>query len=142
MLDHLGQPAGPALKWCCVRPPDQKAAAKTWLLPVPENYELIESLPASSFRLPMSPGQPDFVFADTQDGVIALKNGDDILYTALYWRARVAVNSLARVHYLTPAMERDATVNIEIRFKHSGHFGMPNVSISPGQTIVFYREKE
>ncbi len=124
---------------------DQKTAAKTWLLPVPENYELIESLPASSFRLPMSPGQPDFVFADTQDGVIALKNGDDILYTSLYWRARVAVNSLARVHYLTPAMERDATVNIEIRFKHSGHFytvpDHTNVGFGKGRAEEYYRDR-
>jgi len=58
----------------------------------------------------MTPTQPDFVFSDEQDGVVAIKNGDDVLYASLYWRARNAVNFLAKVHYLTPTVEHDATV--------------------------------
>jgi len=34
--------------------------------------------------------------------VVALKHGDDILYASLYWRARSAINHLARVHYIMP----------------------------------------
>ena len=68
----------------------------------------------------MSPGQPDFVFSDEEDGVIALKNGDEILYASLYWRARHAVNSLARIHYLTPEIDRIATVYQQVEFTPSG----------------------
>jgi hypothetical protein len=90
------------------------------LLGVPDQYELIKSQPQSNYRLPMSPGQPDFVFTDEEDGVVALKNGDDILYVSLYWRARNAVNSLARVHYTTPRVDRIAVVREEVEFEPSG----------------------
>jgi hypothetical protein len=68
----------------------------------------------------MTPTQPDFVFSDEEDGVVAIKNGEEIVYASLYWRARFAVNSLARVHYLTPAVERDATVWEDVKFDDSG----------------------
>merc|ERR1711879_408131 len=68
----------------------------------------------------MAKGQPDFVFSDEEDGVVAIKNGDEILYASLYWRARYAVNFLARVHYMTPTLERDATVTQDVIFDDSG----------------------
>ena len=52
--------------------------------------------------------------------VEALKNGDEILYTSLYWRANFAVNFLARVHYITPECDRVATVFEDIRYTPSG----------------------
>ena len=33
-----------------------------------------------SHRLPMAPGHPDTVFADEENGVVAIKHGGDILY--------------------------------------------------------------
>ncbi len=90
------------------------------ILVAPRSYETVLNAPTSPHRLPMTPGQPDFVFADPENAVVALKNGDDIFYVSLYWRARYAINNLARVHYLTPLMERDATVNIETHFRDSG----------------------
>jgi hypothetical protein len=90
------------------------------LLGTPDAYELIKAQPPSPHRLPMTPTQPDFVFSDEEDGVVAIKNGDEILYASLYWRARFAVNSLARVHYLTPSVERDATVWEDVNFDDSG----------------------
>jgi hypothetical protein len=124
---------------------DNKVAAKTWLLSVPEDYEKMISLPRQAIRLPMSPGQPDFVFADTEDGLIALKNGDDILYASLYWRARNAVNNLARVHHLTPVMERDATVHIQSRFNDSGLTytipDQPNMGFGNGRAEGWYKEQ-
>ena len=92
------------------------------LLGVPEQYDLLKSQPASSYRLPMSPGQPDFVFSDEDDGVVAVKNGDEILYATLYWRARNAVNFLARVHFIRPQMDRIAVVREEVEFVPSGQF--------------------
>lgn len=90
------------------------------LLAVPERYELIKSQPPVSHRLPMSWDQPDFVFADEEDGVVAIKNGKEILYASLYWRARNAVNFLGRVHYLTPVCDRIATVAVDIDYTPSG----------------------
>lgn len=90
------------------------------LLHVPDNYDLIRQQPRSPHRLPMSRGAPDFVFADEQDGVVAIKHGDEILYASLYWRARHAVNFMARVHHITPHFERIATVRQEEEFENSG----------------------
>ncbi|WP_367874248.1 hypothetical protein [Luteolibacter sp. Populi] len=90
------------------------------LLPVPEQLEVIGAQAASEKRLPMSREQPDFVFADEEDGVVAIKHGREILYASLYWRARHAVNFLGRVHYMTPEIDRVAVVGEEIAFTASG----------------------
>jgi hypothetical protein len=92
------------------------------LLEVPDDYELICSQPPSAKRLPMTPGQPNFVFSDEEDGVVAVKNGDEIFYASLYWRARNAVNFLARVHFTTPTVDRIAVVHEAVQFTPSGQF--------------------
>ncbi len=90
------------------------------LLGVPDRYETIKAQPPVPHRLPMSWDQPDFVFSDEEDGVVAIKNGREILYASLYWRARHAVNFLGRVHYLTPVFDRIATVKLDIDHTPSG----------------------
>lgn len=90
------------------------------LLETPDEYELIKSQPPSRHRLPMTPGTGDFVFTDEEDGVVALKHGDEILYASLYWRARCAINFLARVHYTTPTTDHLATVLEDVSFEPSG----------------------
>lgn len=90
------------------------------LLGVPERYERIQAQPPSPRRLPMSPGQPDFVFSDEEDGVVAVKHGGEIFYTSLYWRARHAVNFLARVHRITPRFDEIAVVRQRTEFTPSG----------------------
>jgi len=92
----------------------------TGLLGIPDQYQLLKSQPSDGQRLPMSVGQPDFVFADEEDGVVAVKRGQDILYTSLYWRSRYAVNFLARVHYVKPDMEQIAVVHEDVRFEPGG----------------------
>ena len=92
------------------------------LLDVPADYELIQAQPPSAKRLPMTPGQPDFVFSDEDDGVVAVKNGDEIFYASLYWRSRNAVNSLARIHFTTPLTDQIAVVAEETQFETSGQF--------------------
>ena len=96
-------------------------------LETPDHYALIRSLPPSPHRLPMGWDQPDFIFTDEEDGVVGLKHGDEILYVSLYWRARYAINNLARVHYLTPVFDRIAVVKEDTRFTPSGlEFIWPN----------------
>jgi hypothetical protein len=90
------------------------------LLPVPDQYQFIIKQPLTGKVLPMSWSQPDLVFADPEDGVIAIKNGKEILYASLYWRARNAINFLAKVHYLIPQLERTAVVREEEEFEPSG----------------------
>jgi hypothetical protein len=90
------------------------------LMGIPARYEAIRAQAPSPHRLPMSWDQPDFVFTDEEDGVVAIKNGKEIFYASLYWRARHAVNFLARVHHITPAYDRIATVAVDIGFTPSG----------------------
>jgi len=91
------------------------------LLLAPDAYRTITSMPPSPHRLPMSAGAPNFVFTDEEDGVVALKHGDETFYASLYWRARNAINFLAAVHVITPVCERQAIVREEIRFTPSGN---------------------
>ncbi|MDQ2800879.1 MAG: hypothetical protein M3Y13_14705, partial [Armatimonadota bacterium] len=90
------------------------------LLGTPDQYALLQAQPPSPHRLPMAPGQPDFVWTDEEDGVLALKHGDDVLYVSLYWRARNAINYLARVHYVTPTVDHIAVVHEDEQFEPSG----------------------
>jgi hypothetical protein len=90
------------------------------LLEAYDEWEAVRAWPESKTRLPTSAGQPDFVFADPEDGVVALKNGEDILYASLYWRANCGVNNLARIHYQTPRTDRIATIAARIDFTPSG----------------------
>jgi hypothetical protein len=90
------------------------------LLDVPDNYELLKAQPPSARRLPMSSGQPDFVFSDAEDGVVAIKNGAEMFYASLYWRARNAVNFLARVHFTMPTVDRIAVVQEDAQFEPGG----------------------
>ena len=69
----------------------------------------------------MSPGRPDFVFSDEDNGLVAVKHGDEILYASLYWRARWGVNRLARVHHITAdGIERSATVWQDVKYVPDG----------------------
>ncbi|MEO7494406.1 MAG: hypothetical protein ABIT83_21920 [Massilia sp.] len=98
------------------------------LIDVVEEYAAMKALPPQRERLPMTSGKPDFVFADEEDGVLAMKHGEDILYASLYWRANYGVSGLARVHYITPLTDRIATVALEREvFEPSGlAFTRPN----------------
>ena len=90
------------------------------LMRIPDEYTIIKKQPLFKSKLPMTKGNSDFVFSDEEDGVVAIKNGDDILYSSLYWRANFAINFLARVHYITPTIDRIATVYEDVKFTPSG----------------------
>lgn len=80
----------------------------------------LKKMPQKQHRLPMSVGQPNFVWSDEENGVLAIKDGEHILYASLYWRARFAINHLAKIHLLTPSHEIIATVVQRTEFKKSG----------------------
>jgi hypothetical protein len=90
------------------------------LLDLPDDYAWIASQPNSPYRLPMTPDGTDFIFSDLDDGVIALKKGNEIIYVSLYWRALFGVNNLAKIHYLAPGTDIRATVVQHVEFTNSG----------------------
>ena len=51
---------------------------------------------------------------------MAIKHGDGILYVSLYWRSRMGINGLARIHYLTPRYQQVAVVYEDVKFEPSG----------------------
>lgn len=90
------------------------------LLYLPDEYELIKAQPKSKLSLQMADESPDFVFADEEDGVVAIKNGKECLYVSLYWRARHGINNLAKVHYIKPTIDRIANVYLTSSYTPSG----------------------
>lgn len=102
---------------------DLGASARTNLnlLSTADDYAYISGATGSAAPLPMGPGRPDFVFSDEENGLVAVKHGDEILYASLYWRARWGVNRLARVHHITAeGIERSATVWQDVKYVPDG----------------------
>lgn len=99
---------------------DRRLRADYGLLSVPDDYAKLQAQPRNGHRLPMSWDQPDTVFADEENGVVAIKHGTEILYASLYWRSRLGINSLARLHYLTPRYQQLAVVYEDVKFTPSG----------------------
>lgn len=98
------------------------------LLQVPEQFDKIKNHPSSLIEeMPLESKQPNAVFSDEENGVVVIKNNQEILYASLYWRARNVINKLARVHYITPHYDNIATVAIDEKFEHSGYeYTVPN----------------
>jgi hypothetical protein len=90
------------------------------MLDVPWQYDALMAHPAEGKKLPMTWTSPDIAWADEEDGVVAVKHGEEILYVSVYWRARFGINHLARLHYLTPSFDRIATVHEDEIFHSSG----------------------
>ena len=86
------------------------------------DYAKVKDLPPSSDRMPMSEGQPDLVFSDEENAVIAIKHGDVRLFVNLYFRAENAVNDTARILEITPTTTRIATIRIHTEVDGSGQF--------------------
>ena len=85
-----------------------------------DDWEKVSKLPPTNRPLPGTPGQPDFVFADEESAVLALKHRDAFLFVNFYYRAERGVNRVARVFEITPQLTRVATVRPEVEFTPSG----------------------
>lgn len=92
------------------------------LLDIIDDVEALAAAPKSKERLPMSVGQPDFVFADAEDGVVAIKRGEERFYASLWWRANRGVTELGRAWVSGPRGNRIATVPVAVTFVPSGKF--------------------
>ncbi|MGN6726379.1 MAG: hypothetical protein ACTHLZ_10705, partial [Tepidisphaeraceae bacterium] len=85
-----------------------------------DEYEKVKTLPRSAYRMPMTPGRPDFVFADEEDAVLAIKHGQTCLFVNLYFRAERAVNDVARIYEQTPSITRIVTARTQTVVNESG----------------------
>ncbi|POX44034.1 Tat pathway signal sequence domain protein [Streptomyces sp. Ru72] len=74
------------------------------------DWDEFQSLPARPAGIPTAWDQPDFVVTDEDNGCIAVKNGRELLFASLYFRARQGVNDYARIHHVTPVDQRSATI--------------------------------
>ncbi|WP_060885542.1 hypothetical protein [Streptomyces caniscabiei] len=77
---------------------------------VSRDWDTFQALAARPARVPTAWNENDFVFTDEENGCLAVKNGEELLFASLYWRSRQGVNDYARVHHLTPVDQRSATV--------------------------------
>jgi hypothetical protein len=108
------------------------------------DYATVQALPKSAFRMPMSEGQPDFVFCDEENAVLALKHGQERLFVNFYFRQEFGVSGATRVLDITPKLLRIATLKSQfevipagqdwtrpdvIDFERSGGFPPPGQQI-------------
>lgn len=85
-----------------------------------DEYTVVKTLPPSKFRLPMSDGQPDFVFSDEENAVLALKHGEQRLFVNFYFRQEFGVSGVTRILDLTPTTMRIASVLSQFEVEASG----------------------
>lgn len=92
-----------------------------------DEYERVKAAPPSPYRLPMTEGQPDFVFADEQDGVVVIKDGQTRLFVNLYYRSFYGINGVARVLEVSPTITRLASVKSSYKIEKTiGEYVRPN----------------
>ena len=85
-----------------------------------DEYAVVKAMPASKYRLPMSDGQPDFVFSDEENAVLALKHGEQRLFVNFYYRQEFGVSGVTRILDLTPTAMRIASVLSQFEVNASG----------------------
>lgn len=86
-----------------------------------DDYAKTRSLPPSNYRLPMSEGQPDFVFSDEENAVLAVKHGSRRLFINFYYRQEFGVSGVVRILDVSPELMRIATVKAGFEVDSSGH---------------------
>ena len=89
-----------------------------------DTYAAVKGAADSGARLPMTDGQPDFVWTDEESGVLALKHGTDRLWIAPYWQAKpgTGINGIARFHYSTPTYDQYGVLETVPQFTSQGVF--------------------
>ena len=98
------------------------------------DYLAVSNAPDSGVRLPMTDGQPDFAWADEEDGIVALKHGGDRLWIAPYWQAKdgTGINGIGRFHFSTTNYDQYGVLETTPQFDFSGSFYVrPNLMDKP-----------
>ncbi|MBC8054215.1 MAG: carbohydrate-binding protein [Sphingobacteriaceae bacterium] len=84
-------------------------AKATWMHYLPDALDKVAAS-GSSIKLPSTPGQPDYVTSDEENGVMGIKRGTELLFVSFYSRA-YSDNNLAKAHLITPETERLIELN-------------------------------
>jgi hypothetical protein len=88
---------------------------------LPDDYQAFRAEPGAGVVLPMTPGQPDFGWADEENLVIAAQHGDERIWATLNWRSTNYINGLVRVYVETPTTSWLGEVaNTDVVFNPSG----------------------
>ena len=87
-----------------------------------DQYAAVQKLPASAQRLPMSDGQPDVVFSDEENAVIALKHGDTRLFVNFYFRQEWGVSGVTRILEVSKDKMRIVTALADFEVNGTGKF--------------------
>jgi hypothetical protein len=85
-----------------------------------DDYAVVKALPKSAYRMPMTDGQPDFVYSDEEDAVLVLKHGDQRLFVNFYFRQEFGVSGATRILDITPDIMRIATVKSHFEVDATG----------------------
>jgi fibronectin type 3 domain-containing protein len=93
-------------------------------LDVFHDYLAVANAPDNGRRMPMADGQPDFAWADEDNGVVAVKKGNERLWLSTYWQAGwgSAVNGIGRFHYSTNDHDCYGTLETSPTINFSGNF--------------------
>ena len=108
-------------------------------LDVFNDYNIVSAAPDSGVRLPMTDGQPDFAWADEENGIIAVKHGNERLWLETYYQAKTGtgVNGVGRSYYSTNNFDRYGMLEVSPQISFSGSFYVrPNIMDKP--EVNFY----
>jgi hypothetical protein len=98
---------------------DARFAMEVW-----DDYNAVKTAADSGIRLPMTDGQADFAFTDEQDGIAAIKHGNERLWIEPLWQAKegTGINGIGRFHYSTPSYDQYGTFETSPQFDFSGSY--------------------
>ncbi len=83
------------------------------------SYPTVETLwnsmigedPATLTPLPAEPNQPDFAWADIENGAVSIQyQGERLLFNSQYNRPQGKINNVVRLHYITSNLDREASI--------------------------------
>ena len=88
------------------------------------DYTAIASATDNGKRLPMTDGQPDFVWADEETGIAAIKKDSIKLWIEPYWQsqAQSAVSGVGRFHYSTNTYDQYGDFETNPFITYSGQY--------------------
>ncbi|HVM61328.1 MAG TPA: hypothetical protein VMV72_10725 [Verrucomicrobiae bacterium] len=109
-----------------------------YVMGVFSDYSGVKAATDSGIRLPMTEGQPDFAWADEDDGIVAVKHGSNRLWLETYWQAKTGtgVNGLGRFYYSTTNYDLYGVVeNIPQVPSSVSFYVRPNIVDKPEQNF-------
>ena len=93
------------------------------------DYQIFKAAQKSNIKIPMSDGEPDFVWADEDIAIVAMKQGENRLWVSPFWQNKEGINAVARFHYSTPTYDQIGLLETYPCFQNSGTYTTRGQSI-------------